>query len=101
MRFSGGREPSDSQAFEPSGEVNEGRKYKELRGVVIWGPRRVVTELVLVDRIENVMRTKYKEQEWKASEMPASWVEERKAEKRGYIEINPTQVSSWDNSRIA
>ncbi len=80
--------------------LDEGRTYRELRGVVTWGRRRVVAEARLVDRIEKIMRMKYREQQWKASEMPASWVEERKAEKRAYIEIVPERISSWDNSRI-
>jgi nitroimidazol reductase NimA-like FMN-containing flavoprotein (pyridoxamine 5'-phosphate oxidase superfamily) len=81
--------------------LDEGRTYKELRGVVIWGRCRLVTEPKLVDRIEKVMGMKYREQQWKASEMPASWVAERKAERRAYVEIVPERISSWDNSKIA
>jgi len=80
--------------------LDDGKSYKELRGVVIWGRSRLVTEKQLVDRIEKIMRMKYREQQWKASEMPAWWVQERKSEKRAYIEIAPVKISSWDNSRI-
>ncbi|MDE1853993.1 MAG: pyridoxamine 5'-phosphate oxidase family protein [Thaumarchaeota archaeon] len=80
--------------------LDDGRRYRELRGVVIWGRSRVVTERGLIDRIERVMRIRYCDQQWKSSEMPGWWVQERKAEKRAYIEIMPTKMSSWDNSRI-
>jgi nitroimidazol reductase NimA-like FMN-containing flavoprotein (pyridoxamine 5'-phosphate oxidase superfamily) len=80
--------------------LDDGRRYKELRGVVIWGRSRVVTEKELTDRIEKIMSMKYREQQWRAAEMPPRWVQERKAEKRAYVEIVPTKISSWDNSRI-
>jgi len=80
--------------------IDEGSKYKELRGVVIWGTSRTVTEKRLIDLVERNMRTKYKSQEWKSSEMPEWWVRERKAERRAYIEIVPLRISSWDNRRI-
>ena len=80
--------------------LDEGRRYLELRGVVIWGRSGVVTEQKLIDRIEKIMRMKYREQQWRASEMPTWWVQERKQEKRAYIEITPTKISSWDNGRI-
>ena len=80
--------------------LDTGIRYPELKGVVVWGRSRVVTEMELVDTIEKTMRKKYKIQQWNASEMPAWWVQERKAEKRAYIEITPTKLSSWDNARI-
>lgn len=80
--------------------LDEGSRYVELRGVVIWGRARVVTEAGLVERIEKIMRMKYKAQQWKSSEMPEWWVRERKAENRAYIEIMPQRISSWDNGRI-
>ena len=81
--------------------LDEGRRYVELRGVVIWGRARIVVEPELAGRIEKVMRMRYREQQWRASEMPEWWVRERKAETRAYIEIVPERISSWDNSRIS
>lgn len=81
--------------------LDEGSRYVELRGVVVWGRTRVVTEPGLIERIEKIMRMKYKRQQWKAAEMPGWWVRERKAEKRAYIEIVPEKMSSWDNDRVS
>ena len=81
--------------------LDDGRKYRELRGVVIWGKCRLVTENELINKIKKIMRMKYREEQWRASEMPVLWVRERKAEKRAYIEILPTKISSWDNNRIS
>jgi len=80
--------------------TDEGRKYNELRGVVVWGHCRVMTDSKLIERVEKIMEIKYKEQQWRSPEMPAWWVQERKAEKRAYIEILPVKFSSWDNRRI-
>lgn len=80
--------------------LDDGSRYVELRGIVIWGRARVVEEERLAARIEKVMRMRYKVQQWKASEMPEWWVRERKAEKRAYIEIVPEKMSSWDNGRV-
>lgn len=80
--------------------LDDGSRYIDLRGVVIWGNSRVVTEDELIGRIEKIMGMKYRDQQWKASEMPAQWVRDRKEEKRAYIEITPTKMSSWDNGRI-
>ena len=81
--------------------LDVGNRYVELRGVVIWGQARVVTEPELAERVEKIMRMRYKNQQWKSSEMPEWWVRERKAEKRAYIEIVPVKMSSWDNDRIS
>jgi len=80
--------------------LDDGSKYRELRGVVIWGQSKVVVETELIDRIEKIMRMRYREQQWRTAEMPAWWVQERKAERRSYIEIVPTKMSSWDNTKI-
>ena len=80
--------------------LDDGNRYRELRGAVIWGRSRVVSEKELSDRIEKIMRMKYKEQQWRSSEMPSWWVADRKAERRAYIEVVPLKISSWDNRRI-
>ncbi|MDG6941407.1 MAG: pyridoxamine 5'-phosphate oxidase family protein [Nitrososphaerota archaeon] len=80
--------------------LDEGSRYVELRGVVIWGQTRVVKGGELVERIEKAMRTKYRDKQWRASEMPEWWVRERRAEKRAYVEIVPVRISSWDNHRV-
>ncbi len=80
--------------------VDDGETYRELRGVIIWGRSRIVFEEDLVERIEKVLKVKYRTQQWKASQMPKWWVQERKAEKRAYIEITPEKISSWDNRKV-
>ena len=80
--------------------IDEGNKYAELRGVVIWGHSRVVTDNGLIREIEKAMNAKYRIQQWKAAEMPGWWVQDRKTERRAYVEIMPERVSSWDNTRV-
>jgi nitroimidazol reductase NimA-like FMN-containing flavoprotein (pyridoxamine 5'-phosphate oxidase superfamily) len=80
--------------------IDDGKRYKELRGVTIWGRSRVVTEGDLIQRISGVISARYKLEQWKESEMPKSWVAERKRERRTYIEITPEKMASWDNRKV-
>ena len=81
--------------------VDDGETYRELRGVIIWGRSRIVFEEELVERIEKALSVKYRTRQWRASQMPKWWVQERKAEKRAYIEIVPEKISSWDNRKLS
>ena len=81
--------------------IDEGNYYRELRGVVIWGSSRVLTDSDLIQRVSNAISVKYKEEQWKESEMPKWWVLERTKERRAYIEIIPERVSSWDNTKLS
>ncbi len=80
--------------------ADEGELYRDLKGVIIWGRSRIVTEGWLIDKIEEIMTEKYKRQQWRGSEMPKEWVAERRRERRAFIEVVPEKVSSWDNSKI-
>lgn len=80
--------------------IDDGKRYKELRGVTIWGRSRVVTQEVIIKKISDAMNTRYRLEQWKESEMPRAWVAERKREMRAYIEIVPEKVSSWDNRKV-
>jgi len=32
--------------------------------------------------------------------MPRKWVEERRKEKRAFIEVEPERIDSWDNRKV-
>ncbi len=80
--------------------IDEGDRYPELRGVVVWGASRLVTERALVRRITDAFEEKYAERQWKPSEMPASWVTQREKETRAFLEVTPEKIDSWDNSKV-
>ena len=80
--------------------VDDGYLYKELRGVIIWGRSKVITDAKLIDHINRRLDVKYQEQQWKPSEMPVDWVEQRMQEKRAFIELTPERIDSWDNGRV-
>ena len=80
--------------------IDEGESYRELKGVVLWGHSRLVTDSKTISIVERVMEKKYRNWQWKASEMPSDWVDERRNENRAYIKVVPERVSSWDNSKI-
>jgi nitroimidazol reductase NimA-like FMN-containing flavoprotein (pyridoxamine 5'-phosphate oxidase superfamily) len=80
--------------------IDDGDKYRELRGVVMWGRSRIVFERKLVGRVAEAFEAKYSEHQWKAEDMPEEWVKERAKEKRAYIEFIPEKVDSWDNGKL-
>ena len=80
--------------------IDEGKRYRELRGVTIWGRSRVVTENALIRSASRAMDARYRSLQWKESEMPQKWVADRKLERRAYIEIIPEKISSWDNRKV-
>ncbi len=80
--------------------IDDGDKYKELRGVVMWGRSRILSGGKLVERIAELFDAKYSERQWKADEMPEDWVKERTKERRAYIEFIPEKVDSWDNDKL-
>src|SRR5580658_4003502 len=57
--------------------IDDGDKYRELRGAVMWGRSRLVTDKRLIAKVTALFEEKYSERQWKAKEMPAAWVEER------------------------
>ncbi|HEV2389629.1 MAG TPA: pyridoxamine 5'-phosphate oxidase family protein [Nitrososphaerales archaeon] len=80
--------------------IDDGDKYRELRGAVMWGKSRLVREGKLVAKLTALFDVKYSERQWKAEEMPKEWVEERRKETRTYIEFVPEKVDSWDNRKV-
>jgi len=80
--------------------TDDGYSYKELRGVVVWGRSRVIVDTRVKNRINAILDRKYRDQQWKPSDMPRHWVEERRRETRAFIEVTPERVASWDNSKV-
>jgi nitroimidazol reductase NimA-like FMN-containing flavoprotein (pyridoxamine 5'-phosphate oxidase superfamily) len=80
--------------------IDDGDKYRELRGAVMWGRSRIVSEKKLIARLTELFEAKYAVRQWKASEMPEDWVKERRKENRAFIEFVPEKVDSWDNRKV-
>ena len=80
--------------------IDDGYQYRELRGVIVWGRSRVITDPRLKSHINAILDEKYERQQWKPSEMPGRWVEERRQEKRAFIEVDPERIASWDNGKV-
>jgi nitroimidazol reductase NimA-like FMN-containing flavoprotein (pyridoxamine 5'-phosphate oxidase superfamily) len=80
--------------------TDDGFRYRELRGVIVWGRSRVLEDGELIGHINAIMDKKYVRQQWKPVDMPRAWVAERKKERRAFIEVVPERVDSWDNSKV-
>jgi len=80
--------------------IDDGDKYRELRGAVMWGRSRLISEKRLIARLTKLFDARYSERQWKADEMPKDWVKERSKEERAFIEFVPEKVDSWDNRKV-
>jgi nitroimidazol reductase NimA-like FMN-containing flavoprotein (pyridoxamine 5'-phosphate oxidase superfamily) len=80
--------------------ADDGFLYRELRGVIVWGESRVMTNAKSIERINKILDKKYEKQQWRPAEMPESWVAERRQEERAFIEVVPERIDSWDNSKV-
>lgn len=53
--------------------------FKELRGLMLLGDSRIVLQPELIQLVTSKLADKYAGIQWKAEEMPSSWVKEKKA----------------------
>jgi nitroimidazol reductase NimA-like FMN-containing flavoprotein (pyridoxamine 5'-phosphate oxidase superfamily) len=80
--------------------IDDGDKYRELRGAVMWGRSRLISDERLIAKLTKLFDARYSDRQWKAEEMPKDWVKERNKEKRAFIEFVPEKVDSWDNRKV-
>ena len=80
--------------------IDDGDRYRELRGAVMWGRSKILTDKKLIAAITKLFEAKYSGRQWKVEEMPKKWVNERTGEKRAFIEFVPEKVDSWDNRKV-
>jgi hypothetical protein len=80
--------------------IDEGDRYRDLRGAVMWGKSKIVTDKKLISEVSKLFEGKYSERQWKPDEMPEDWVRDRAKEKRAIIEFTPEKVDSWDNRKV-
>jgi nitroimidazol reductase NimA-like FMN-containing flavoprotein (pyridoxamine 5'-phosphate oxidase superfamily) len=80
--------------------TDDGFLYRELRGVIIWGRCRVMTDEKTIRQVNDILDKKYEKQQWTPGEMPGKWVAERRRERRAFIEVVPERIDSWDNSKV-
>jgi nitroimidazol reductase NimA-like FMN-containing flavoprotein (pyridoxamine 5'-phosphate oxidase superfamily) len=80
--------------------IDDGDRYRELKGAVMWGRSRLLSDKRLISKVGALFEEKYADRQWKAAEMPGAWVRARSKETRSFIEFVPEKVDSWDNSKV-
>jgi nitroimidazol reductase NimA-like FMN-containing flavoprotein (pyridoxamine 5'-phosphate oxidase superfamily) len=80
--------------------IDDGDRYRELRGAVMWGRSRLLSDKRLIERVTALFESKYSERQWRPDEMPSDWVKERNLERRAFIEFVPEKIDSWDNRKV-
>ena len=79
----------------------EGEKYTEQRGCIIWGDCRPLDQGELMGTVESLLAKKYGSLRWGAGDMPSWWINDRTKDQKVYFQITPTKVSSWDNHKLS
>lgn len=80
--------------------VEEGEKYTDLRGAIIWGRATVVRDQHLVERYKLLAREKYSGVASADLSVPEEWARQREADPYTFIAIVPERISSWDNRKL-
>jgi nitroimidazol reductase NimA-like FMN-containing flavoprotein (pyridoxamine 5'-phosphate oxidase superfamily) len=78
----------------------DGEGFTELRGVVIRGRARVLTDAALIQRCRDLIDAKYAGLRSRDLGVPDRWLAARDAESSSMIEVAPVRISSWDNSKL-
>ncbi len=81
--------------------IADGERFTELRGVMVRGRTRLVSEADLVERYRQLKAVKYAGLTSADLEVPDLWSRSRGAEAQAIIEIAPERISSWDNRKLA
>ena len=81
------------------GVIEDGDKYTELRGVMIQGLAKVVdTDKTLRKQVFDALAEKYHDLR-DTYRFPKSWQEVYGKEHRVVVELEPTNIVSWDNRK--
>jgi general stress protein 26 len=80
--------------------AEDGSGFDQLRGVVVWGRSRIVTELRLIERYNTLKSVKYAGASSTELDMPEAWARRRAIDPLTIIEIAPERISSWDNTKL-
>lgn len=79
----------------------DGEKYTEQRGCIVWGDCKVLVPGRLAETVESLLAKKYGGLRWGPSDMPSWWLGERAKDRWAYFQVTPVRVSSWDNRKLS
>src|SRR6202167_5594470 len=80
--------------------LDDGEGFTELRGVIIRGHARVLTDHKLLRRCSELIDVKYTGLRSRDLGVPDRWLAARDAESSSMIAVTPVRISSWDNSKL-
>ena len=81
--------------------IADGERFTELRGVMVRGRTRLVSEADLTEQYQRLKAVKYAGLTSADLEVPDLWSRARSAEAQTIIEITPERITSWDNRKLA
>jgi len=81
--------------------VADGERFTELRGVMVRGRTRLVSEADLLEQYRRLKAVKYAGLTSADLDVPDEWSRSRDADGPTIVEITPERISSWDNSKLA
>jgi hypothetical protein len=78
---------------------DDGTKYNELRGVVLWGRSQIVSDANRIDSAATLMDAKYAGLYFEPPRDPTT-AQKSNEDLKTWVEIQPERVSSWDNTKL-
>lgn len=78
----------------------DGVRFTELRGVVLWGRSSIVRDPAVLERYDALKARKFAGLSSQDLPMPAEWLRERSTETHTIVEVVPERISSWDNRKL-
>jgi hypothetical protein len=80
--------------------VEQGEKFTDLRGAIIWGRARVIRDQHLIERYNVLAREKYTGLSSADLSVPEEWARQREEDPYTFIAVAPERLSSWDNRKL-
>lgn len=80
--------------------IADGEGFTQLRGVVIRGRSRIVTDQALIERCGELLDEKYAGLRSRDLGVPDRWLAARDLDRSSMVAVTPERISSWDNSKL-
>jgi nitroimidazol reductase NimA-like FMN-containing flavoprotein (pyridoxamine 5'-phosphate oxidase superfamily) len=80
--------------------IADGEGFTELRGVVIRGRSRILTDPALIERCSELLDRKYTGLRSRDLGVPGHWLAARDLDASSMVAVTPERISSWDNSKL-
>jgi len=80
--------------------VEDGERFTDLRGVILWGRAAVADEPDTIERYSALAAVKYAGLSSRDLRVPERWAADRAEQRQTLTAVRVERVASWDNRRL-